>query len=207
MWTSYAQCNPQRQVLRVSRVMKLLKTGCVPGCDWTANGRRSRHNGGRGCATHGRGHWKGARSALQDLRVGRLHKQTRERPRVWQTAPRPALPCASFFSLSWRPASIKRRKLLRAITCLTVQDCCFKDAAIGTGDTGNQLGAARFEDQVGGLSHLLCGGSDTLHVGSRRSASVRHHHSQLYALEPLQGFNYGEQVAGLRIARGSEHLH
>ena len=48
MWTSYAQCNPQRQVLRVSRVMKLLKTGCVAGCDWTANGRRSRHNGRRG---------------------------------------------------------------------------------------------------------------------------------------------------------------
>ena len=45
MWTSYAQCNPQCQVLRVSRVMKLLKTGRVAGCDWTANGRRSRQNG------------------------------------------------------------------------------------------------------------------------------------------------------------------
>ena len=48
MWTSYAQCNPQCQVFRVSRVMKLLKTGRVAGCDWTANGRRSRRNGRRG---------------------------------------------------------------------------------------------------------------------------------------------------------------
>ena len=30
------------------RVMKLLKTGRVAGCDWTANGRRSRRNGRRG---------------------------------------------------------------------------------------------------------------------------------------------------------------
>ena len=47
MWTSYAQCNPQCQLFRVSRVVKLLKTGRVAGCDWTdqrpqvsANGRR-----------------------------------------------------------------------------------------------------------------------------------------------------------------------
>ena len=47
MWASYAQCNPQCQLFRVSRVMKLLKTGRVAGCDWTdqrpqvsANGRR-----------------------------------------------------------------------------------------------------------------------------------------------------------------------
>ncbi len=48
VWTSYAQCNRQCQLFRVSRVMKLLKTGHVAGCDWTANGRRSRRNGRRG---------------------------------------------------------------------------------------------------------------------------------------------------------------
>ena len=48
MWTSYAQCNPQRQVLRVSRVMKLLKIGRVAGCDWTANGPQVSANGRRG---------------------------------------------------------------------------------------------------------------------------------------------------------------
>ena len=47
IWTSYAQCNPQCQVLRVSRVMKLLKTGHLAECDRTANGRRSRQNGRR----------------------------------------------------------------------------------------------------------------------------------------------------------------
>ena len=52
VWTSYAQCNRQCQLFRVSRVMKLLKTSCVAGCDWTANGRRSRQKRPAGaCAT------------------------------------------------------------------------------------------------------------------------------------------------------------
>ena len=33
------------------RVMKLLKTGRVAGCDWTANGRRSRQTVAEACAT------------------------------------------------------------------------------------------------------------------------------------------------------------
>ena len=45
---SYTQCSPRCQVFRVSRVKKLLKTGCVAGCDWTADDHRSWRNGRRG---------------------------------------------------------------------------------------------------------------------------------------------------------------